>query len=68
MKLKYTIILSFYYVVVSDVFSQSANINYIRSRTYTNETGTHYLDEIQYLNGFGNSAQLIQVRNISRQK
>ncbi|HMM05027.1 DUF6443 domain-containing protein, partial [Dysgonomonas sp.] len=41
-------------------YSQSADQNYVRTRTYTNETGTAYLDQIQYFDGLGRPMQTVQ--------
>ena len=42
------------------VHAQSANQNYILTRTYTSEDGTKYLDNIQYFDGLGRPAQTVQ--------
>lgn len=47
-------------VGILNLYSQSADRNYIRTRTYTNETGTAYLDQIQYFDGLGRPNQLVQ--------
>ncbi|MBK5723049.1 pre-peptidase C-terminal domain-containing protein, partial [Dysgonomonas sp. Marseille-P4677] len=38
----------------------SANQNYIHTRTYTNEAGTAYLDQVQYFDGLGRPVQMVQ--------
>ncbi|MDR1090421.1 MAG: DUF6443 domain-containing protein, partial [Prevotella sp.] len=38
----------------------SSDQNYIRTRTYTNEAGTTYLDQIQYFDGLGRPSQTVQ--------
>lgn len=47
-------------VGILNLYSQSADRNYIRTRTYTNEAGTAYLDQIQYFDGLGRPNQLVQ--------
>lgn len=44
-----------------ELFSQSSSQNYVRTRTYTTETGTVYLDAIQYFDGLGRPNQAVQV-------
>lgn len=38
----------------------SVNQNYIHTRTYTNEAGTTYLDQVQYFDGLGRPVQTVQ--------
>ncbi|MFT4222488.1 DUF6443 domain-containing protein, partial [Dysgonomonas sp.] len=43
-----------------NVYSQSTNQNYILTRTYTNETGSTYLEQVQYFDGLGRPMQMVQ--------
>ena len=43
-----------------NLYCQSTDQNYILTRTYTNETGTTYLDQIQYFDGLGRPVQTVQ--------
>ncbi|MFV0328207.1 MAG: DUF6443 domain-containing protein [Dysgonomonas sp.] len=54
------IILLFILVGIGAVYSQSIDQNYILNRTYTNEAGTTYLDQVQYFDGLGRPVQTIQ--------
>ncbi|GAB6009972.1 DUF6443 domain-containing protein, partial [Dysgonomonas reticulitermitis] len=40
--------------------SFSTNQNYIHTRTYTNESGTTYLDQVEYFDGLGRPIQTVQ--------
>ncbi|WP_321333087.1 DUF6443 domain-containing protein [uncultured Bacteroides sp.] len=45
---------------IGRVYSQSSGQNYIQTRTYTNDSGTTYLDAIQYYDGLGRPFQTVQ--------
>ena len=42
------------------IHGQDSSQNYIRTRTYTNDTGTSYLDQITYYDGLGRPVQTVQ--------
>ena len=60
MKTRYILIFLFAVLEISDLHSQTANQNYIQTRTYTKEDGTTYLDAIQYFDGLGRPVQVVQ--------
>ena len=43
------------------LYGQSADQNYIRTRTMTNEAGTTFLDVVQYYDGLGRPIETVQV-------
>ena len=47
-------------LTIDKIYSQSFNQNYTQTRTYTNESGTTYLDAIQYYDGLGRPMQTVQ--------
>ncbi len=57
--LKYTLLFLFVLMHIG-LFSQSANQNYVLSRTMINEAGTQYIDNIQYFDGLGRPIQTVQ--------
>ncbi len=60
MKTRYILIFLFVVLVIADLHSQTANQNYIQTRTYTKDDGTTYLDAIQYFDGLGRPMQVVQ--------
>ena len=48
------------YLACLSAFSQSQDQNYIRTRTMTNETGTGYIETIQYFDGLGRPVETVQ--------
>ncbi|MDR2927359.1 MAG: DUF6443 domain-containing protein, partial [Cytophagaceae bacterium] len=61
MKIKYIfLLLMVSAAATASLFPQSSDRNYIRTRTYTNESGTAYLDAIQYFDGLGRLVQTVQ--------
>ena len=48
------------FIAFSGVYAQSLTENYILTRTYTNDTGTSYLDQIAYYDGLGRPVQTVQ--------
>ena len=60
MNVKYLLLFSSFLLTAQYLFSQSANRNYVRTRTYTSGNGTSYLDKIQYFDGLGRPEQFVQ--------
>ncbi len=60
MKIRYIVIFILTVLGIVNVYSQTSNQNYILTRTYTNEAGTTYLDQIQYFDGLGRPVQTVQ--------
>lgn len=62
--IKYYILTGLFFLIgVSEIFSQitlSTNQNYIHTRTMTNESGSTYLDYIDYFDGLGRLTQSVQ--------
>ncbi|MDR2955263.1 MAG: DUF6443 domain-containing protein [Prevotella sp.] len=60
MKIKHIYITIFMIIMAGNIYSQSTNQNYIRTRSYTATGGTSYLDVIQYFDGLGRPMQTVQ--------
>ncbi|MDR1706658.1 MAG: RHS repeat-associated core domain-containing protein [Prevotella sp.] len=60
MKTKYIYYILLLALISLDVYPQSTNRNFVLSRTYTNESGTTYLDQVQYFDGLGRPVQAVQ--------
>ncbi len=45
---------------ITQLYAQSQDRNYIRTRTMTNESGTEFIESIQYFDGLGRPVQTIQ--------
>ena len=60
MKIKYYLTIITVLFSFGSIHSQSSTQNYIHTRTYTNETGTAFLDQIQYFDGLGRPVQTVQ--------
>ncbi|MDL2303532.1 DUF6443 domain-containing protein [Dysgonomonas sp. OttesenSCG-928-D17] len=60
MKTKIIYILLLACINICYLYPQSANKNYIMTRTFTNDAGTTYLDQIKYFNGLGYLEQTTQ--------
>ena len=46
--------------VINSLFSQESSQNYVLTRTFLNESGTKYIDNIQYFDGLGRPTQTVQ--------
>ena len=46
--------------VINSLFSQESSQNYVLTRTFLNESGTKYIDNIQYFDGLGRPIQTVQ--------
>lgn len=55
-----TIALLLLYDLSTEVFAQSTNQNYIRTRTMTNDAGSTYIETIQYFDGLGRLTETVQ--------
>lgn len=64
--IKYYILTGLFILIgVTEIFSQvylSTNQNYIHIRTMTNESGSTYLDNIDYFDALGRLTQSVQAR------
>ena len=45
---------------IPEMLSQTATQNYIHTRTFINDTGNTYLDQIEYFDGLGRPIQSVQ--------
>ena len=59
MKKKYYLAILIILISFVDTYSQTDTQNYIRTRNYTNESGTTYLDQLQYFDGLGRFVQTV---------
>ncbi|EGJ99791.1 MULTISPECIES: DUF6443 domain-containing protein [Dysgonomonas] len=60
MKIKCYLTIIIVLLLSGGIHSQSSTQNYLQTRTYTNDAGTTYLDEIQYFDGLGRPMQTVQ--------
>jgi len=53
------LLIGIFIAFAANIFAQSSNQNHIITRTYTNETATEHLDQIQYFDGLGRPNEMV---------